>query len=81
MTPRDRVGGPSGRRDGTGDAGHRQAVPTQSDGPHPRPKGRLPKAFGQRRARLAMSHIATPHAPCRKPWEAVSMGLYHRSLV
>ena len=75
-THRDRVGGPSGRRGGAGDAGHRHAVPTPSDGPHPRPEGRLPKAFGRRRARLAMSHIATPHAPCRKPWETVSMGPY-----
>jgi hypothetical protein len=45
------------------------------------PERRLSKAFGQRRARLAMSRIATPHAPCRKPWKAVPMSHYYRSLV
>ena len=76
MTPRDRVGGPSGRRCGAVDAGHRQAVPTPSDGPHTRPEGRLLKAFGQRCAVFAMHRIAAAHAPCRKPWETVSMGPY-----
>ncbi len=46
-----------------------------------RDRRRFPKAFGQRRARLPMSRIAAPRAPCRKPWEAVSMGHYQRSLV
>ncbi len=85
MTPRDRPCGPSGRREVAGDVGHRQDFPTPSDGPHGRPQRRLAKAFdqggGQRRARLAMSRIATTHAPCRKPWQAVPMGHYHRSLV
>ncbi len=36
----------------------------------------LPKAFGRRPAWLAMPRIATPRAPGRKPWEAVSMGHY-----
>ena len=76
MTPRDRVGGPSGRRNAAGDAVHRQGFPTPSDGPHGRPERRLPKAFGPRRAWLAMPRIATPRAPCRKPWETVSMGPY-----
>ena len=38
-------------------------------------------AFGRRPAWLAMPRIATPCAPGRKPWEAVSMGHYQRSLV
>jgi len=39
------------------------------------------EGVGKRRARLAMSRIATTHAPCRKPWKTVPMGHYHRSLV
>ena len=81
MTHEDRAGDPPGRRGGAGDAGHRQAVPTPSGGPHVRPEGRPAKAFGQRRARLAMPRIAVAHAPCRKPWQAVSMSHYQRSLV
>ncbi len=81
MTHRDRPCGPSGRREAVGNAGHCQGFPTPSDGSHGRPERRLSKAFGQRRARLAMSRIATPRAPCRKPWKAVPMGHYHRSLV
>ncbi len=60
MTYRDRPCGPSGRREAAGDAGHRQGFPTPSDGPQGRPERRLAKAFGQRRARLAMPRIATP---------------------
>ena len=52
-TPRDRVGGPSGRRGDAGDAGHRQAVPTPSDGPHTRPAGRLSGSVAQH---FAMAH-------------------------
>ncbi len=81
MTPRDRPCGSSGRREAAGDAGHRQGFPTPPDGPHGRPEWRLAKAFGQRRAWLAMHRIATPRAPCRKPWQAVPRGHYHRSLV
>ena len=81
VTHRDRVCGPSGRREAAGDVVHRQGVPTPSDGPHTRPKRRLPRAFGQRRARLPMPGIGAAHAPCRKPWEDVSMSHYHRSLV
>ena len=76
MTHRDRPCGPSGRRKVADDAGYRQDFLTHSDGPHTRPEGRLPKAFGQRCAVFAMHHIAAAHAPCRKPWEAVSMGPY-----
>jgi len=76
MTHRDRMRGPSGRREVAGDVAHRQNFPTPSDGPHPRPAGRLPKAFGQRRAHFAMHRIATAHAPCRRPWETVSRGYY-----
>ena len=68
MTHRDRPCGPSGRREVAVDAGHRQGFPTPSDGPHGRPQRRLAKAFGQgggqRRARLAMSRIVMPRAPC-----------------
>ncbi len=46
MTPKDRVGGPPGRRKAAGDAAHRQGVPTPSGGPPTRPEGRLCKAFG-----------------------------------
>ncbi len=80
-THRDRAGDPPGRREAAGDAGHRQGFPTPSGGSPARPERRLPKAFGRRRARLAMPRIATSHAPCRKPWKAVSMGLYQCSLV
>ncbi len=90
MTHRDRAGDASGqragRREAAGDAGHRQGFPTPSGGSPARPERRLPKAFGlpmalRRGAWLAMSRIATPRAPGRKPWEAVSMGHYQRSLV
>ena len=81
MTHRDRVGDPPGRRGAAGDAGHRQGFPTPSGGSPRRPERRLPKAFGRRRLRLAMPRIATPRAPGRKPWEAVSMSHYQRSLV
>ena len=68
---RDRICGPSGRREVAGDAVHRQYFPTPSDGPHIRPERRLTEAFGPTkalgRARLAMPHIATPHASGRKP--------------
>jgi hypothetical protein len=63
MTHRDRVGGPSGRREAAGDAVHRQGFPTPSDGSHMRPARRLTKAFGRCRARFAMSRIAAAHAP------------------
>jgi hypothetical protein len=64
-------------------------IPTSGDndpyGSRRRPQRRLAKAFGRRRARLAMCRIATPHAPGRKPWKAVpqeiSVSHYHRSLV
>ncbi len=81
MTHRDRAGDPPGRREAAGDAGHRQGFPTPSAesptaGSPERPERRLPKAFGRRRARLAMPGIAAPRAPSRKPWEAVSMSHY-----
>ena len=81
MTHRDRVGDPPGRRGAAGDAGHRQGFPTPSGGSPSRPERRLPNAFGRRRLRLAMPRIVTPRAPGRKPWEAVSMSHYQRSLV
>ncbi len=86
MTHRDRAGDPPGRREAAGDAGHRQGFPTPSGGSPARPERRFPKAFGRpialrRGAWLPMSRIATPRAPGRKPWEAVSMGHYQRSLV
>ncbi len=85
MTHRDRAGDPSGqgagRREAAGDAGQRQGFPTPSGGSPARPERRLPKAFGRRPAWLAMSRIATPRAPCRKPWETVSMGHYQGPLV
>ena len=77
LTHRDRVGDPPGRRGAAGDAGHRQGFPTPP-AVRPRDRRRLPPcfqtgAFGRRCPRLAMPRIATPRAPCRKPWEAVSM--------
>ncbi len=95
MTHRDRAGDPSGqwagRREAAGPAGHRQGFPTP---PSNRPlpvrlrdrNGGFPMAFGRPitlrwGAWLAMSRIATPRAPSRKPWETVSMGHYQRSLV
>ncbi len=86
MTHRDRAGDPPGRREAAGDVGHRQGFPTHSGGSPARPERRLPKAVGRPNAcgrgpRLAMPRIAAPRAPGRKPWEAVSMGHYQRSLV
>ena len=86
MTHRDRSGDPPGRRGAAGDVGHRQGFPTP---PAVRPrdrKRRLPKAFGRPIALrlgpwLAVPRTATPRAPSRKPWEAVSMSHYQRSLV
>ncbi len=67
MTHRDRAGDPSGqravRRKAAGDVGHRQGFPTPSGGSPARPERRLPKAFGQRPAWLAMPGIAAPRAP------------------
>jgi hypothetical protein len=68
MTHRDRVRGPSGRREAASDAVHRQGFPTPSDGSHTRPERRLTKAFGRRRVGFAMSRIAAAHVPSRKPW-------------
>ncbi len=86
MAHRDRAGDPPGRREAAGDAGHRHGFPTPSGGSPARPERRLPKAFGrpitsERGAWLPMPRIAAPRAPGRKPWEAVSMGHYRRSLV
>ena len=85
MTHRDRAGDAAGhragRREAAGDAGHRQGFPTPAGGSPARPERRFPKAFGQRCARLAMPRIATPRAPCRKPWETVSMSQYQGPLV
>ncbi len=81
MTHRDRPRGPSGRRETAGDAGHRQGLSTPSDGPRGRPERRLAKGFGRRRTRLAVPRTATPRAPGLKPWKAVPMSHYHRSLV
>ncbi len=93
MTHRDRAGDAAGhwagRRETAGDAGHRQGFPTPAHSPAAgspaRPERRLPKGFrpggGLRPAWLAMSRIAAPRAPGRKPWETVSMGHYQRSLV
>ncbi len=85
MTHRDRAGDTPGRREAAGDAGHRRGFLTPSGGSPARPERRHPKGFrpggGRRRAWLAMFRIATPRAPGRKPWEAVSMGHYQRSLV
>ncbi len=94
MTHRDRAGDASGqgagRREAAGDAGHRRGFPTPAHsataGSPARPERRLPKAFGppitcRWGAGLPMARIAPPRAPRRKPWEAVSMGHYQRSLV
>jgi len=81
MTHRDRPRGPSDRRETAGDAGHRQGLSTPSDGPRGRPERRRAKGFGRRRPRLAVPRTATPRAPGRKPWHAVPMSHYHRSLV
>ena len=81
MTHGDRIHVPSGRRRVAGDAAHRQGAPTPSDGTWMRPERRLSKAFGSRRVRLSMNHIAATNAPNRKPWKAVSMRHYYRPLV
>ncbi len=85
----------AGSREAAGDAGHRQGFPTPAThsrgaGSPARPERRFPKGFrpgggrpiALRRGRwLPMPRIAAPRAPGRKPWEAVSMGHYQRSLV
>ena len=68
---------------------NKRGHPVAPDGPHGRLERRLAKAIGQGggqgggqcRTRLAMPRIATPRAPSRKPWQAVPMSRYHRSLV
>ncbi len=90
----DAPGQGAGRRGAAGPAGHRQGFPTpareSTAGSPARPERQLAqvlwaKAFGprggQRHPWLAMPRIATPRAPCRMPWEAVSMSHYQRSLV
>ena len=67
MTHRDRMRGPSGRREVAGDVAHRQDFPTPSEGPRMRPERRLTKDFGRRRAGFVMARIATAHAPNRNP--------------
>ena len=64
-THRDRLRATSGRREGAGDVGHRQAFSTPSEGARRRPERRLAEAFGWRRARLTIPRIAAPHAPTR----------------
>ncbi len=96
MTHRDRLGDPPGRRGAAGDVGPpsprwRQGFPTHSGGSLRRPERRPPPilwtgAFGPPNAcvrgpRLAVLGTATPRAPNREPWVAVSMSHYQRSLV
>ena len=78
---RDRVRFSPGRKGAAGDAAHRLGFLTPSGDKRPRPEGRLAEALGRRCARLAMRCIAATGAPSRKPRQAVSMGLYHCSLV
>ena len=86
-THRDRVGLFPGRKGAASDAVHRLGFLTHAGGEPTRPGRRLPVAFakyspgGRRSARLAMQGIAATDAPSRKPREAVSMSLYHCSLV
>ncbi len=71
MAHRDRVGGSSGRRNGAGDAVHRQNLSTSSDGPPTRPERRLAKAFGRRRPRFAMPRIACASPPAGETGNAI----------
>jgi hypothetical protein len=61
----DRLRAPSGRSEGAGDVGHRQAFATPSEGARRRPERRLAEVFGWRRARLTIPRIAASHAPTR----------------
>jgi hypothetical protein len=61
----DRLRAPSGRSEGAGDVGHRQAFTTPSEGARRRPRRRLAEVFGWRRARLTIPRIAASHAPTR----------------
>ena len=80
-THRDRVRFSPGRKGAAGDAAHRLGFLTPSGDKRTRPVGRLAEALGRRSARLAMRCIAATGAPSREPRQAVSMGLYHCSLV
>jgi len=93
MTHRDRVRFSPGRKGAAGDAAHRLGNLAPSGDKRTRPEGRLAEALaryqigGRRYARLAMPlyckymGIAATGAPSREPRQAVSMGLYHYSLV
>ena len=81
VTPMDRLCFASGRRRAAGDVGHRQGSPTPSDAKHRRPERRLVAAFGPRRVRLAMPHIASTNAPSQKPLQAVHRSHYFLPLV
>ncbi len=80
MTHRDRVGDPPGKRGAEDDAGHRQGFSTPP-AVRPRDRRRLPKAFGQERVARRCRTPQAARDAARKPWEAVSMGHYQRSLV
>ncbi len=60
-THRDRICGPSGRREVAVDAVHRQYFPTPSDGPHIRPERRLTEAFGLHEA---LTHFDANDSRC-----------------
>jgi len=69
MTHRDRMRGPSGRREVADDVAHRQGFPTPSEGPpRRRPERRFTKGIGRCCAGYSMPRIATAHAPGRNPW-------------
>jgi hypothetical protein len=63
MIPGDCLDGPSGRKEGAGDVGHRQDFLTPSEGSSRQPSRRLCSTFGPRRDRLTMPRIAAPAAP------------------
>ncbi len=81
MTHRDGFPRRSARSAWHGDAGHRKPRATQPESLGKPSFRSCRRTAGGRRKALTMSRIATPRAPGRTPWEAVSMSHYQRSLV
>ena len=67
MTHRDRLRGPSGRREVADDVVHLQDFPTPSEGPRRRPKRRLTGVFGRRRAGFSMPASPQPTLLAENP--------------
>ncbi len=81
MTHRDGFPRFSARSAWRGDAGHRKARTTPSEGLGKPPLRSRRRAVGGRRKALPMRGIACDFPPTRRVAYAISMSLYQRSLV